>query len=356
MSSCDDDWEQFLMNDNVDEIDFNNNNIPDLNDTDRNIPKCSDIYISTKTKISYLNKKIDLNKNFWEIPIINYNKPVEGVVKKQIKLNSKSKEEVEFINNKLQNETIFNNQVISCIDNPENNKVKFKDVRKITIGLSKKDITSHRCKQKSAFYNCFVLIIRLKIDNMFKECHAKIFNTGKIELPGIQSDKTLNHILNFIVNLLNSECNYKDLIYVPEKTETVLINSNFNCGYYINRDKLYDILQQRYRLHTLFDPCSYPGIMSKFYYDPSLERNMQTGIKSNNKNEKQISFMIFRTGSILIVGKCVEEELIEIYEFLKNILEVEYENIVQINSENTFSTKNKKKNQKKIKKKVTLID
>ena len=152
MNSCDDDWEQFLMNDNVDEMTFDNKNIYSVDDSsDRNIPKCTDIYISTKTKISYLNKNIDLNKNFWEIPIINYNHAVEGVVKKQIKLNSKTKEEVEYINNKLKDETIFNNQIISSIDNPENNKVKFKDVRKITIGLSKKDITSHRCKQKSAF-------------------------------------------------------------------------------------------------------------------------------------------------------------------------------------------------------------
>ena len=143
---------------------------------------------------------------------------------------------------------------------------------------------------------------------------------------------------------------------MPEKTETVLINSNFNCGYFINRDKLYDILQQRYRLHTLYDPCSYPGIMSKFYYNPSLEKDMQTGIKSNNSNEKQISFMIFRTGSILIVGKCVEDELMEIYQFLKNILETEYENIVQLNFDNINTTKTKKKNQKKIKKRIILVD
>jgi hypothetical protein len=348
MNSCDEDWEQFLMNDDVEDINFDNN----LNDTSRNIPKCSDIYISTKTKISYLNKKIDLNNDFWNIPIINYNSPIEGVVKKQIKINSKSKEEVLFIEEKLKNEKIYNNQIISSIDNPENNKVKFKDVRKITIGLSKKDITSHRCKQKSAFYNCFVLIIRLKINGSFKECHTKIFNTGKIEIPGIQSDDVLYKILDFIVNLLGKINNYNDINYISEKTETVLINSNFNCGYYINRDKLYDILQQKYRLHTLYDPCSYPGIMSKFYYNVNLPKNMQTGIKSRD-DEKQISFMIFRTGSILIVGKCVEEELMEIYDFLKNILETEYVNIVQLNSDES-NLKIKKKTQKKIKKKISL--
>ena len=32
-------------------------------------PKCSDIYISTKTKIGYLNSKIDLYDIFWKIPV-----------------------------------------------------------------------------------------------------------------------------------------------------------------------------------------------------------------------------------------------------------------------------------------------
>ena len=355
MGNCDEDWEQFLLNDNIDDMDINTTMISEneFRYSDRNIPKCSDIYISTKTKISFLNKKINLIEDFWKIPVIDYNTPYEGVVKKQIKINSKSKEEVDDITKRLENENIYNNQIISSIDNPENNKIKFKDVRKITIGISKKDITSHRCKQKSAFYNCFVLIIRLKINGVFKECHTKVFNTGKIELPGIQSDETLYKLLDFVVKILNVNCGYNKIEYIPDKTETVLINSNFNCGYFINRDRLYDLLQQKYRLHTLYDPCSYPGIMSKFYYNTKLEKNMQTGIKSRDDNEKVISFMIFRTGSVLIVGKCIESELVEIYEFLKEILETEYSSIVQKNSI-AQDIKVKKKNQKKIRKKITI--
>ena len=35
-------------------------------------PVCSNIYISTKTKISYLNEPIDIKKVFWSIPISPY--------------------------------------------------------------------------------------------------------------------------------------------------------------------------------------------------------------------------------------------------------------------------------------------
>ena len=39
--------------------------------------------------------------------------------------------------------------------------------------------------------------------------------------------------------------------------------------------------------------------------------------------------MIFRTGSVLIVGKCDENVLMVIYDFLKIILNNEYTNICQ---------------------------
>ena len=37
--------------------------------------------------------------------------------------------------------------------------------------------------------------------------------------------------------------------------------------------------------------------------------------------------MIFRTGSVLIVGKCSEEMLYEIYDFLCQMFETEYDEI-----------------------------
>ena len=116
------------------------------------------------------------------------------------------------------------------------------------------------------------------MNNVFRESHVKIFNTGKIEMPGIQSDEMLYYILYKLVDLLNNECNLS-VDFIREKTETVLINSNFNCGYFIDRDKLYNILKFKYNLHTSYDPCSYPGIMCKFYFDPELE--IQTGVASS---------------------------------------------------------------------------
>jgi len=322
------------------------------------IPEASNIYISTKTKIAYLNQPIDLKFMFWIIPVLQYMETKEGVIKKQMKFNSISEEELADIKNKLQNENYYDEQIITSIINP-NGRIKFKDIRKITIGLSKKDIMSYRSKKKSAFYNCFVLILRMKVDNIFKEFHVKVFNTGKLEIPGIQSDDIFERILDLVVKILQPNLKEK-LSYKENTCETVLINSNFNCGFYINREILYEILKYNYNIQAIYDPCSYPGIQCKFYFNP--DGNIENGCgfpitmeeekNEINPNMKQVSFMIFRTGSILIVGKCDENVLFHIYEFLKNILKKEYMKIRQKNGNLDWLDSNQNKIEKDKKKKI----
>ena len=328
-------------------------------DINSEAPKSSNIYISTKTKIAYLNIPIDLKLLFWQVPIIPYAKPCNGVIKKQMKFNSNTHEELKFIQDKLQYETYFEEHIITHIDNPVG-RIKFKDTRKLTIGVSKKDLLSYRCKKKSAFYNCFVLILRMKIADSFKEFHVKVFNTGKLEIPGVQSEIAFEMILNQVIETLQPYVEQK-LGYKENTNETVLINSNFNCGFFINREALYEILKFKYNIQSIYDPCSYPGIQCKFYYNPDVE--IQNGCQISEENKhlyndiKEVSFMIFRTGSVLIVGRCDENVLMIIYEFLKIILNNEYKNIHQKVSkngdENTPVVKDKKK---KLRKKNITIE
>ena len=300
-------------------------------------PKCGSLYVSTKTKISYLSHKINLADVFWKVSVIPYHIPCEGVVKKQMKFNSLCEEELAGIHANIskscgEHNHHIDDHVITRIVNPKG-RVKFKDVRKISIGLCKKDIISYRCKKKSAFYNCFVLILRVMYHGAYKEVHVKIFNTGKLEIPGIQTDEILNKVLDLLTNILRPLADTDEpLTYLKGKCETVLINSNFNCGYFINRDKMFDLLKFQYKINCSYDPCSYPGIQSEFYYDPKL--SVQTGQQPSDHSEHsgkegitKISFMIFRTGSVLIVGKCTEPVLDEIYMFVCNLLEREYDNV-----------------------------
>lgn len=298
----------------------------------RGAPRCTPIYISTTTKIAYMNLPINIKCVFWEIPVLKYTDPVEGVIKKQIKFSTTDRHEYDAVMERISKERYYDNQEMEHIDNPEG-RIKFKDQRKISIGLSKKDILCYRSKKKRAFFNCFVIIIRMRDpedsgpDAAFKEMHVKVFNTGKLEIPGIQTDKMMTGVLTMVIAILRPFVS-EELNYIDGRCDTVLINSNFNCGFYVNRDKLHELIKYKYRINSNYDSCSYPGIQSKFYY---LKGSgiIQTGQQPKEGVECcEISFMIFRTGSVLIVGKCTEPILHEIYEFLKTILEQEYEHIV----------------------------
>lgn len=371
--NIDTEWSNFLTNnydDDEDEVstepscdilyDEFNDESGELNSTketpmlsDCDVPEPTNIYISTKSKIAYLTQTVDLNI-FWRIPIMSYSTPKNGVIKKQLKVKSESPEELELVQQRLQKELYYEQYITSHIDNP-NGRIKFKDIRKITIGLSKKDIMSYRSKKKQAFYNCFVMILRINIDNLFREFHIKVFNTGKLEIPGVQSDGMFNIVLKYIIDILQPF--YSSELTYFEHVDNVLINSNFNCGFYINRHTLCDILRSKYNIQAMFDPCSYPGIQCKFYYNHDLD--VQTGMQITTENKEKytnitgVSFMIFRTGSVLIVGMCDERVICCIYEYLKTLLKNEFKYICdRLIEPDELENKNKKK---KIRRKTVYV-
>jgi hypothetical protein len=72
------------------------------------------------------------------------------------------------------------------------------------------------------------------------------------------------------------------------------------------------------------------------------DRSMKMNELKDNKKYTEISFMIFRTGSCLIVGNCSEAVLKFVFEFVKGILVKEYQNICVANEKPINKNKNTK--------------
>jgi len=343
--------------------DFINTNSFELYKEEKNTntfkPEFTDLYVSTQTKIGYLDQEIDLNVLFWKIPILDYKLPQEGIIKKIMKINSTTSEEVEQLEEHIKNQKNISIDIISKVNSVTGKNTTFKDIRKITIGISKKDLINFRKKKKSAFYNCFAIIVRISYKGEFREINIKVFNTGKLEIPGIQNIEILNIALNVFLNIVNNIVE-KPITYLNDKIETVLINSNFSCNFYINRTKLYQILKYKYNIHSLYDPCSYPGIQCKFFYNDKNDKitglcHCEAKCSLNKKHKKNnkcdiISFMIFRTGSVLVVGNCSEETLNKVYVFIVDLLK---NNCEEIKSDIKFEIKKPKK--KKYRKRIVLF-
>jgi len=358
VNSIDDEWSKYIQSSSSntgDDEDVEESDEHESDDTGFDVrgvvPEPSPIYISTKSKIAYLNGPIDLNV-FWRIPVVPYASPTEGVIKKQIKSNTATVEDFNLIQEMLTKEAYYEEHIITSINNP-GGRIKFKDSRKITIGMSKKDIMCGRGKKKSAFYNCFVIILRICVEDTFREFHIKVFNTGELDIPGIQDDTVFDIVLQTVVDTLQPFID-RTLEYT-QTSETILINSNFNCGFFINREILCNLLRTKYNIQSIYDSCSYPGIQSKFYYNNSIHCTEQTGVQTVDATDTytRVAFMIFRTGSVLIVGKCDEVVLNHIYAFLVRLLKTEYYTIWQHKSISDLTPLKDKK--KKTRKKMITI-
>lgn len=327
-------WSQFLEGED-DMVDMISTTQEEVVDTEQDIQHKEALSISTKTMISYLNQPVDIRKIFWELPMIHYHEPRVGIIKKQIKWTCETDEEIAELQKQVENYTSDIPIGIDVLKQSETGR--FKDIRKINVGLCKKDLMSYRSKKKSAFYNCIVAIMRIQdTETTFKEIHVKLFNTGKMEIPGIQENRILFKTLDTLTYILNhTSMTHVQYSNNEHDVQTVLINSNFHCGYTVNRQALYERLKFEYGFNALYDPCKYPGVQCKFYYKKGKKE--QDGIchcetpcskKGRPRNAPtgpclELSFMIFRTGSILIVGHCHEQILRNIYQTISTIMKQE---------------------------------
>uniref|UniRef100_A0A6C0H633 Uncharacterized protein n=1 Tax=viral metagenome TaxID=1070528 RepID=A0A6C0H633_9ZZZZ len=300
----------------------------------------SELYISTISKVFQLNRPIDLSV-FWNIDIIDYDTFQEGIIKKEQQFIFYNKNEyIEFEEKYLKKYYYYNfvNYKTMESDNILNKHKKFKDVWNVSIGISKSNFIN---KKKKYFINCFILIMRIKIQDSFKEFHIKIFNTGKIDIPGIKNDHHIQIILANIIKILDNASNSS--FQFLDKQETILINSNFSSGYYFYQNKFYDLLKNKYNIKCFYDTsCFYQGIQCDIYYDLindklcvsipyKTEEKKMTKINIKNKNSQfvNIKIKIFRTGKINILGKFEKNVLYKSFDFIKNILNTEYEQIYE---------------------------
>jgi hypothetical protein len=345
--SIDDEWMQYLIQQHQQE---NQISIPVVVEppppslspiSDNPAPISDELSISTHTKTLFLNQQIVPYEIFWKIPIIDYGMPVDGVVHKDMKVVMLCEEELQDYQRRLLSISYYKEKILRQINIVHSKRPKYKDERKITIGVCKKDILNSRKKQKGAFMNCFTLIVRFMHDELFREIHVKIFKTGNIEIPGILNAEVLEKTKTMILDILQPHLSAPlDFIEQTDKLRSVLINSNFRCGYYIERDRAYNILKMKYNMDVSYDPCSYPGVKCSFYFNHEnndmetqlgviCDEDLKMTMAELGKNRKytRVTFTLFRTGSCLISGNCNEKMLYYIYDYVKRFLETEYHNI-----------------------------
>jgi TATA-box binding protein (TBP) (component of TFIID and TFIIIB) len=175
-------------------------------------------------------------------------------------------------------------------------------------------------KKRKYFYNQVTL--HIKIDKII---NVKIFNNGGIQMTGLKKYSQSDEILTFLTDLFYK----KELIQSTEikSREIVLINSDFDLGFKINREKLHRLVTEK-MYYSSFEPIIYPGVNIKYYYNQN--HPLQKGIcqcdcvcngKGKNGDCKKITLAVFNSGKALVTGGRNPTEINTAYNFITTLID-----------------------------------
>lgn len=133
------------------------------------------------------------------------------------------------------------------------------------------------------------------------------------------SDRDRNVIECVFPSYLN---NTESISFDHESVDTVLINKSTNCGYYINRTALKEILVDYPKVTgCTYDKSKYPGVVIKY-----------------ETWNRDIKIIVFNTGKINITAARTHEQVDEAYKFICQICKYHFADLL-LNSEYTNKVK-----------------
>lgn len=218
----------------------------------------------------------------------------------------------------------------------------------IYYGTDKRGIiTNDKKKRKKSFRNAVNIIAYM---DTHKKINFKVSKNGKFQLTGCKSEDHAIDLISFFIQQLFKYC--KGTISIDRGTvvrvffQTVMTNVDFNVGFFINRQKLDELMNKNTSHHSLLETsCGYTGVNIKFLLDtkwwehevPSIvcrniddenmvwERsrhplNELMPIPQEKKTKKKYNtFLAFHSGNIIMSGM-FKETMEKHYDEFVNLL------------------------------------
>ena len=192
-------------------------------------------------------------------------------------------------------------------------------------GFSEKSLKKKRKKKKKTiFYNQ----ITLHVMYSNKIMNVKLFNNGRIQITGLKREEQSINLVKALMGYFYEFDIFKEEVQVIDHS-IVLINSDFDLGYEINRDALHQEIID-YGIYSSYESCIYPGVNIKYFINRT---NIENGICNcgelcNGKgrgngdgNCKKITIAVFKSGKVIITGGQNKQQLEESYRFIKNFID-----------------------------------
>jgi len=215
------------------------------------------------------------------------------------------------------------------------NSIEINDVIKyvqyksdMSKGYSEKALKKTRKKTvRKMFFNQITMhIFNEKLINV------KVFNNGKIQMTGLKNPDQGKGTIDILIKELSKLNNKETPIFEGDLNisdyDIVLINSDFDIKYKVDREKLHrDLINLG--IYSSFEPIMYPGVNMKYYFNTSFNNNGVCNCSNicNGKGKgngdgdcKKITIAIFNSGKIIITGGRSEPQIVESYNYIYNLL------------------------------------
>lgn len=220
--------------------------------------------------------------------------------------------------------------------------------KKVAMKQKKCNTSTIATSSTKRFDNQVTIVYRMVLNGVVSMMNTKIFKNGNIQMTGIRSinqgKDMVEKIVTMIKNIYNNDPTANPAIVTNIENiccnnyKLRLINSDFRVGYDIRREQLYKILMDNYNMSCSFEPCIYPAVKVKYYFNDC--NSLKDGICNCSKKCiigkacgtgdnlcKKVTIAIFQSGCIIITGGQSICQVDEAYAFINKILKDNIEHI-----------------------------
>lgn len=202
--------------------------------------------------------------------------------------------------------------------------------------------TATKSEKTKRFDNQVTIVYRINDKNLLatdKNClNIKIFRNGNIQITGIKYIRQGEIMIDIVIGILTDiyDSGQTNIVLDKSKLQNVnykirLINSDFKVGFPIKRELLYKVCVQTYENDCSFEPCIYPGVKIRYYFNE--DNHIRDGLchcgcecdvgKGSGKGEgqcKKITIAVFQSGCVIITGAQSPEQISEAYTFINRLI------------------------------------
>ena len=194
----------------------------------------------------------------------------------------------------------------------------------------------HMAKETTSkrFDNQVTVVCRMSLNSMI---NTKIFKNGNIQMTGIRTIDQGYEVVDKISQIIKAKCGERR--HIVDNLDNVmccdyrlrLINSDFKFGFEIRREQLFKMLIDTYGMVSSFEPCIYPAVKIKYYFNDAsrfkdgicyCSNKCMIGKSSGmgDRNCKKVTIAVFQSGCVIITGGQSLKQVDEAFNFITKLI------------------------------------